>query len=291
MIQTDNARRFIFDDADVRGNFVRLQESYQNITNPHQYPAAVQTLLGEFLVAALLLSDTIKFEGRLTLQAKSSGPIKLLMAEATHNGDTRGIVQMAEGSPRADDVEFKSLFQNGILAVTVEPLVGQRYQSIVPLVGDDLASCLDHYFQQSEQLGTLIQLAVDETRAAGMLIQQLPKQVEPDTRKREDHWALISVLGNTLTPEELLGQPNDVILRRLFNEQNIRLLTEKPVRFFCSCSEERMGRALISLGAEELGQLFAEQDELELVCEFFARKYQFDATTLTRMLTGDEPAH
>jgi len=172
----DSSTRFVFVDADVRGNIVRLGDSFKQMTAPHDYPHEVQELLGEFLAAALLLSDTIKFEGRLTLQANGQGNIRLLMAEATHEGAVRGIAQLEEAAPANAfmDKNLLQLLSGGTLTVTVEARGRERYQSIVPLLGETLAECLESYFQQSEQLNTFITLSADSTQATGMLIQQLP---------------------------------------------------------------------------------------------------------------------
>jgi molecular chaperone Hsp33 len=286
---TDRSSRFLFNDADIRGSFVRLEESLKEVTQRHRYAEPLQNLLGEFLVAALLLSNTIKFKGRLTLQAKGDGPVKTMMAEATHDGKTRGIIQLNEDADETAD--FNAMFGNGVLAVTIEPMEGERYQSLVPLQGDTLASCLEHYFLQSEQLGTLIHLTANSDRAAGMLLQQLPSQLVRDAGKREQHWQTVNILGNTLTHEELLVKENQTILHQLFSNEDIQLLADEPISFYCSCSEERMAKALISLGGKELDQLFSEDPILELVCEFCGNTYSFDAPALTVWLMGDESAH
>lgn len=291
MNHPDTSVRFLFEEADIRGNFVRLQGSLNDITRIHDYPAAVNEQLGEFLVAALLLSNTIKFEGRLTLQITGTGPISVLMAEATNDGKTRGIARLKEGVEPAGD--FKSLFAGGTLAVTVEPTVGQRYQSLVPLQGENLAECLEHYFQQSEQLGTQIHLAAEPEsgEAAGLLLQQLPAQLVNDKKRRLDQWETVSVLADTLTRPELLSKDNPTILRQLFAEDRIKLYEPSAVQFHCSCSEQRMAGALVSLGAQELADLFAETATLELSCEFCGTSYEFDTDSLTHWLQGDEPLH
>ena len=216
----DSSTRFVFVDADVRGNIVRLGDSFKQMTAPHDYPREVQELQGEFLAAALLLSDTIKFEGRLTLQANGQGDIRLLMAEATHEGAVRGIAQLEEAAP-ANAFKDKNLLQllsdgklsGGTLTVTVEARGRERYQSIVPLLGETLAECLESYFQQSEQLNTFIRLSANSTQATGMLIQQLPVQMEQDRAQRADRWQTIRVLAGTITGAELMAEANSVLLQ------------------------------------------------------------------------------
>ena len=299
----DSSTRFVFVDADVRGNIVRLGDSFKQMTASHDYPSEVQELLGEFLAAALLLSDIIKFEGRLTLQANGQGNIRLLMAEATHEGAVRGIAQLEDAAP-ADAFRDKNLLQllsgskpsegklvGGTLTVTVEALGRERYQSIVPLLGETLAECLESYFQQSEQLNTFIRLSADSNQASGMLIQQLPVQMEQDLAQRADRWQTIRVLAGTITGAELIAKANSVVLQHLFVEENIQIFDATSVQFQCGCSEQRMAGALVSLGESELASLFEQHQTLALTCEFCGAHYDIDNKKLMRLVTEGVKPH
>ena len=299
----DSSTRFVFVDADVRGNIVRLGDSFKQMTASHDYPSEVQELLGEFLAAALLLSDIIKFEGRLTLQANGQGNIRLLMAEATHEGAVRGIAQLEEAAP-ANAFKDKNLLQllsgskpsegklvGGTLTVTVEALGRERYQSIVPLLGETLAECLESYFQQSEQLNTFIRLSADSNQASGMLIQQLPVQMEQDLAQRADRWQTIRVLAGTITGAELIAKANSVLLQHLFVEENIQIFDATSVQFQCGCSEQRMAGALVSLGESELASLFEQHQTLALTCEFCGAHYDIDNKKLMRLGTEGVKPH
>jgi len=299
----DSSTRFVFVDADVRGNIVRLGDSFKQMTASHDYPSEVQELLGEFLAAALLLSDIIKFEGRLTLQANGQGNIRLLMAEATHEGAVRGIAQLEDAAP-ADAFRDKNLLQllsgskpsegklvGGTLTVTVEALGRERYQSIVPLLGETLAECLESYFQQSEQLNTFIRLSADSNQASGMLIQQLPVQMEQDLAQRADRWQTIRVLAGTITGAELIAKANSVLLQHLFVEENIQIFDATSVQFQCGCSEQRMAGALVSLGESELASLFEQHQTLALTCEFCGAHYDIDNKKLVQLVTEGVKPH
>ena len=294
----DSSTRFVFVDADVRGNIVRLGDSFKQMTAPHDYPREVQELLGEFLAAALLLSDTIKFEGRLTLQANGKGNVRLLMAEATHEGAVRGIAQLEEAVPASvfKDKNLRQLLSEnqlsvGTLTVTVEAKGRERYQSIVPLQGETLAECLESYFQQSEQLNTFIRLSANSTQATGMLIQQLPVQMEQDLAQRADRWQTIQVLAGTITEAELKTDANVVLLQHLFADEKIQMFGETSVRFECSCSEQRMAGALVSLGELELASLFQEHQTLALTCEFCGANYNIDDKKLMQLVTEGVKPH
>lgn len=290
---TDGLTRFVFTQADIRGTIVRLEDSLQQLMSLHQYPPEIQQLLGEFLVASLLLSDTIKFEGHLTLQVNGRGRVHLLMAEATHEGHVRGIARLDDTT--ADDawsgLSLRELLDNGTLTVTIDARGRERYQSIVPLEGETLGDCLTSYFQQSEQLNTQIFLAAGETGAAGMLIQQLPVQVEQNLAQRNDRWETVQTLAATLTVGEMLQDANEVLIRHLFAEENIRVFPPSPVSFQCSCSEERMAGALVSIGEQELTTMFREQSTLEMVCEFCGTQYLIDEEKLVQLATQGAHLH
>lgn len=278
----DTSHRFMFQESDVRGCIVQLDSSYRSVVAGHNYPPAIQQLLGEFCVASLLLNATIKYEGRLILQVRSDGPVRLLMVEASHDRKIRGIVRLAEdGDLISEDLEV--LFPGGTMAVTIEPEVGERYQSLVRLTGTSLAACIEHYFEQSEQLNTLMRLVSGPSRAAGMLVQQMPPQRVTDAVARERQWEHLAVVGRTIADAELDSLEVALILRRLYGEEDILLLPSEPVEFACSCSEQRMARALVSLGAEELASLFEETPTVTLDCEFCRAHYSFGQAQLIEL--------
>jgi len=292
--------RFIFEDTDIRGDLVRLHESYREILHVHDYPEAVADLLGEFLVASVLLSSTIKFEGRLVLQIRSQGKIPLLMVEATSEKKIRGIARLAtvasdDGLERDVDItqadDFTALFDKGTLVVIVDPLEGDQYQSVVPLEGDSLDACLTHYFAQSEQLGTTLKLAADGTNAAGFLLQQLPAQEVQDVKERELEWQHHLLLGKTVKAEELLELDAQVLLQRLFGEETIRVITTNTVKYECSCSAQRTARALVILDPEELESLFIELGSISMHCEFCLTAYEFSRQSLAELVRGDVTTH
>jgi molecular chaperone Hsp33 len=284
------SQRFIFDKADIRGDLVRLDTTYQDILSAQQYPEVVANLLGEFLVAGILLGATIKFKGRLILQVKSQGLIPLLMVEVTHDRKVRGIARTAD-ELTTSDVEFDQLFLDGSMAVTIEPDEGERYQSLVPLDGDNLSICLEHYFAQSEQLNTSISLTAYEGRAAGMLLQQLPKQLIEDEAQREEQWQRASILGSTVKPDELVSLEPQSILWRLFSEDAIKLLPVDDVEFKCSCNAERTAGAMLALDPAELESIFEEDETIRVNCEFCQQDYEFTRESVAELVREGTTTH
>lgn len=140
----------------------------------------MQKLLGELLVATSLLTATLKFEGSITVQLQGDGPVRLAVINGDHNQQLRGVARY-EGELPTDD-KLQSLVGNGQLVITITPEEGERYQGIIALEADTLATCLEQYFAQSEQLATRLWIRTGhhqgQPRAAGILLQELPARSE-----------------------------------------------------------------------------------------------------------------
>ncbi len=279
--QDDSSSRYLLEEADIRGEVVRLRQSFREIVDLHQYPPGVSRLLGECLAASVLLANTLKFEGRLILQSRSSGQLPLLMAECDSALQVRAI---ARGAREATATEFDQLLGGGQLAITVDPARGRRYQGIVPLGGGSLSASLQHYFEQSEQLNTWLHLACDGERAAGLLLQQLPPELVTDPAERAAQWDQARALAQTLQPGELLELPAADLLLRLYGELPVRLFAPRPVAFRCSCSRERTLEALSALGAAEVEALLREERVITMDCEFCNQQYRFERGDLDDLL-------
>ena len=283
---TDFTQRFLFDDSDVRGEMVVLTQSYAQVLAKHPYPQPVAQLLGELLAAAALLLGTLKFEGLMVLQARSSGPVPLLMVECSSEGELRGIARYHAEQVRAD-AGLSDLMPEGLLAITVEPRSGQRYQSLVDMDGATLADCLSNYFATSEQLPTRFWLNADGQRARGLLLQHLPADRLPDAEAREASWQHVVTLADTLTAEELLGLDNPTLLHRLYHEEQLRLFEPRTLQFRCSCSRERSANALVSLGQADAELLLRENaGSVVIDCQFCNERYAFDAADIAQLFAG-----
>ncbi|KII38336.1 Hsp33 family molecular chaperone HslO [Pseudomonas fluorescens] len=286
LADTDFTQRFIFDDSDTRGELVALERSYAEVLAKHPYPEPVAQLLGELMAAASLLVGTLKFDGLLILQARSEGPIPLLMIECSSEREIRGLARY-DAEQIAPDATLADLMPNGDLTLTVDPTVGQRYQGIVDLDGETLSECFTNYFVMSQQVGTRFKLFADGRRARGMLLQQLPADRLKDEEERADSWQHITALASTLTADELLSLDNETVLHRLYHEEQVRLFDVQNLSFRCSCSRERSGNALVSLGLEDAQALVEERGgEVEIDCQFCNQRYLFDAADIAQLFAG-----
>ncbi|MEI2456325.1 MULTISPECIES: Hsp33 family molecular chaperone HslO [Lysobacter] len=270
----DRLTRFMIEGAGVRGVRVHLHDTWRQIRERAEYPAAAAELLGEAAAAAALFTGHAKVDGRLSVQLRGDGALRTLFAECTSAGTLRGIVQLAEDGG-AVSRDLRELGSEAMLAITIENpgLHGRepvRYQGLVALESDSLAGAFEGYFRQSEQLPTRLLLAADEHQAAGLMLQKLPGDQGDD-----DGWARVGALFDTLRAGELLALPTATLLTRLFHEDGVQVLGGKPLGFACSCSRERVEAMLVSLGREEADAAAAE-GEARVRCEFCGQSYRFD---------------
>lgn len=283
--QSDNLQRFIFDNAPVRGEWVHLQDTWQQVLSQRDYPKAVQNLLGELMAAAALLAATVKIEGRLVLQLKSAGPLSLLMVECTSNDTLRAFAQW-DGEIE-DDAELLQITGEGNLAITIEVEgAKQPYQGVVALKGDSIANVLETYFQQSEQLDTKIWLSADDKSAAGLFLQQLPSE-EQASHNDEENWSRLSQLASTVTSAELLELSVVTLLHRLFHEEECRLLASTDLTFSCNCSRGRVADTIGLLGKHDALDLVEAQGSIEVACEFCNEHYNFDKVDVALIFADD----
>ena len=281
----DTLTRFLLPAAGVRGVAVRLDAAWDAVAGRADYPPAARELLGEAAAAAVLFTGHTKVDGRLSIQIRGERGLRTLFAECTAAGTVRGIVQLTEGQDAPRDL--RDLGRDALLAITIEnpgldPREPQRYQSLVGLDASRLAEAFEDYFRQSEQLPTRLLLAADGGRAGGLMLQKLPGDEGDD-----DGWNRVGALFDTLAEGELLATPVPVLLHRLFHEESPQVLTERPVRFGCSCSRERVASMLQSLGQEEAVAALAD-GVAEVRCEFCGQQYRFTPPQIEELF--DHPA-
>ena len=288
-MNTDQLQRYSFTSANVRGEMVQLQSSFADVISTTAYPHPVQQLLGEMLAAATLLTATLKFEGEISLQIQSQGLIKYAIVDATDTQQVRGIARWDE-TVTEWPTSFPELFAQGVLAITITPKKGERYQGLVGLTNTSLAECLQDYFEQSEQLATKVLLFADpdvsNPKAAGMLLQVLPESSAATVVSAQSAFNELAILTDTITQEEILSLDARTILHRLYHEHDVELFEPKPVSFGCTCSKERSAQALKNIEKQELLSIVAEQGQIEMDCQYCHAQYVFDAMDVETIHAG-----
>lgn len=277
----DALYRFMLENADTRGEWVHLDDSWQEVLKRTDYPDIVRTILGEAFAAVALLSATIKHKGSLILQIRSNGPVHLLVVQATPEGHLRGL---ARWSSEPTETGLKNIFGAGHIAITMEATTdNERYQGIIALEGEKLSDALGEYFKRSEQLPTRLWLTSNADSCAGMLLQRLPAQ-----QHNEEDWARVNALLDTLTPEELLNTEPAELIYRLFHEESPRLFDPNMLRFHCNCNLGKIENTIKSLGQDEADAIVAEQGAIEVNCEFCNSRYRLDSVDVARLFAGIE---
>jgi molecular chaperone Hsp33 len=278
---SDSLRRFLLESTPVRGEIVHLDATWRAVLERRKYPAPLEKLLGEMMAAAALLSATLKFEGSLIMQMQGSGPVQLLVVEATSQNTLRATAKWEGELPEGN---VRALLGDGRFVISIVPESGrQTYQGIVAMEGDSIAEVLEHYMAQSEQLETRLWLASDSQQAGGLLLQKLPSEPIMDA----DAWNRAIRLGSTIRREELLALPATEIIRRLYHEEDVRVFDSRPVAFRCSCSRQRVASMLRMLGHDEVRSIIEEQKSVEVDCEFCGRHYSFDAVDAEQVFAAE----
>ena len=172
----DKLYRYLFQNRAVRGEWVRLNQSFVDTLNTHHYPTAVRNLLGEMLVATSLLTATLKFNGNITVQIQGDGPLRLALVNGNDQQQLRALARV-EGAID-DNMSLQQMIGKGVLVITIAPTEGERYQGVIALDKPTITECLEDYFVRSEQLQTQLIIRTGEYEgqptAAGMLLQVMP---------------------------------------------------------------------------------------------------------------------
>ncbi|HET6538501.1 MAG TPA: Hsp33 family molecular chaperone HslO [Sphingopyxis sp.] len=285
-IYFDQPLIFTISERDVRGRFVRLGPVLKEILSAHQYPPVAEKLLAEALVLTVVLGSTLKDDdSQMTLQAqKGGGPVELLVCDY-RGGELRGYLKFdADRLAKLDmNASLPELFGEGFLAITFDQAATkERYQGIVPLEGASIASAAEHYFEQSEQIPSLIRLAVGHDAdqncvAGGMMLQYLPEgevgRERLETRQDRPEWAHALAIGATVSDEELTDPTvsMETLAWRLFHEDEVRVVKGTAVHRACRCDEEHVKSVLAQFPESERLDMADENGVILVDCAFCSK--------------------
>ena len=238
--------------------------------------------LGRTLAAASMMGNALKEEdASLTLQIKGGGPLGTILAVSDARGNVRGYVQQPHVDlPLRSDGKLDvggAVGSEGTLTVIKDLCMKEPYVGSVQLLGGEIAEDLAAYFVESEQIPTACALGVLVDRdqsvkaAGGYIIQLLPGAGEDTIAKVEGGVMAAGAVTALLTEND----DPEALLRRVLSDFAVEILETSPVAYRCYCTRERVERALISLGAEELEKIVAEQGGCELTCQFCDAVYRY----------------
>jgi molecular chaperone Hsp33 len=282
----DQVLGFTIPDRHARGRVVRLGPTLETVLSAHDYPPAIKHLLAEALVLTVLMASLLKEEeSQLTMQAQAKGgPVDLLVCDYLR-GAIRGYVshdpEMARAA--ATSPKLESLFGEGYLAITFDlASSGERYQGIVPLEGTSLTRSCERYFAQSEQVPTLLRVAVrsegSHCVAGGLLVQHFPDGEEGRERLhvKDDHpdWEHVAVMAGSTRHDELVdaGLPLEDLLMRLFHEEReVRVEPLSNVSRGCRCTVEHYQSVLARFPEDQRAEMRDEDGTIPVDCAFCSK--------------------
>jgi len=311
----DTVLPFQLDNSDVRGRVARLDVALESVLKQHEYPPQIEALVAEATLLTALIGQTIKLRWKLSLQIRGDGPVTMIATDyygPTEDGEPARVRAYA-GYDREADLSGAAPFDligKGFFAILIDQGEGMvPYQGITPIAGKSLSDCAETYFAQSEQLPTRFQLSFGKTtlpgesamwRAGGVMLQMMPK-ASPSVQGEDgtgdgglladqdlldgdegENWNRVNLLLDTVEGEELLGPdvaPTDLLIR-LFHEEQPRVFDPQPIRFGCTCSEERVRQSLSIYEAEDIAEMTTEDGVLTADCQFCGAHYVLDPTTL-----------
>ncbi len=294
----DVIQPFQLDESSLRGRCVRLGPTLDEILKPHDYPNPIAHLVAENMTLALLLSSMLKYEGLFTLQIRGDGPVSLLVADVMSDGRVRACAHFDEerleharqqlAGLKAEESSRNHLAQylgKGYIVFTVEQGENaQPYQGIVELRGASLVDCVQHYFNQSEQIDTGIKMAIgqrdDKWRGGGVMLQRIPQEggrgLESKSNLDADDWRRAMILMESATEDELLDAAlhSNVLLMRLFHEEGVRVFSGHGVEKFCRCNAEKVVSMLGMMSVEDLDYMEID-GQISMKCEFCSKEYSY----------------
>lgn len=298
---------FAVTPLDVRGRLVRLGPELDTLLANHGYPDEVARAVGEAAALTALLGTALKFDGRFQLQTRSDGVIDMLVVDFDAPDRLRAFarfdVDRLQGARAAGEAGPAALLGKGHLAFTIDQGADMsRYQGLVALEGQGLEAAAHEYFLRSEQIPTLVRLAVAEIlgaagrwRAGGLILQFLPDSPErrrmsdlppgdapagalEDAFREDDAWTEARALAATVEDHELVD-PNlssDRLLYRLFHERGVTVYEHSALRHACRCSRDGIQTMLRGFTPQERRDMVGEDGRIGVTCEFCGVKRDFD---------------
>ena len=311
----DTVLPFTLDRSDIRGRLARLDGVLDQVLEQHDYPPVVEAMVAEAALLTALIGQTIDLRWKLSLQIRGDGPIRLIATDyygPTSEGEPARMRAYASYDAEKLDLEGDGFTQigKGFFAILIDQGKGMTpYQGITPLAGGRLSACAETYFAQSEQLPTRFELTYGRAqepgkpqswRAGGIMLQHMPKASPLMAKKTSDadepllqatdllddddaeNWTRANALLDTVEEMELIGPslpPTDLLVR-LFHEETPIAYDPQPVRFGCTCSEERVRQSMSIYSAKDLAHMTKEDGTLTADCQFCGAHYVMDPGTL-----------
>ena len=310
----DTVLPFQLDASGIRGRVARLDGVLDQVLKQHAYPSVIEALVAEMAVLTALIGQTIKLRWKLSLQVRGKGAARLIATDyygPTEEGEPARIRAYASYDAERLDPAASPFSQigEGYFAVMLDQGEGMLpYQGFTPIAGGSLSSCAESYFAQSEQIPTRFQLAFGESaepgrpmhwRAGGIMLQHMPAvggvAAEQGSGEggllthadilggaQSEDWNRANLLLDTVEELEMIGPsvtPSDLLVR-LFHEESPRVFDAQPVRFGCSCNEDKVRNTMSIYSQKDIAKMTTEAGVVTADCQFCGAHYEMDPKTL-----------
>jgi len=321
----DTVLPFQLDASGIRGRVARLDGVLDQVLKKHAYPSVIEALVAEMALLTALIGQAVKLRWKLSLQVRGKGPARLIATDyygPTEDGEPARIRAYASyDADRLDPTATPfSQIGEGYFAVMIDQGEGMvPYQGFTPIAGGSLSDCAQTYFAQSEQIPTRFALAFGESaepgrplhwRAGGIMLQHMPSigGVAAEQGSGEggllthadilggaesENWNRANLLLDTVEELEMIGPsvtPTDLLVR-LFHEESPRVFDAQPVRFGCSCSEDKVRNTMSIYSQKDIAKMTTEAGIVTADCQFCGAHYEMDPKTLgfEAKASGDIP--
>ncbi len=270
----NSIERFLFDNHGVRGEITRLKTPFEDLIKDDQ-PDCVKKIMMELAVSSVLVASTLKDGSEIMVQIRGGkeAPLKYALINIRQDLSFYGSCALKENSVVANEASIYDLCgKDGILALSVFPENGVKWQGIVALNNQSIGATLEDYFKDSQQLPTrfFISTDLDGKQSGGIMLQIIP-EIDDNLNSLEH----LSVLAATLSQNELFNLPLNESLGRLFAHEETKVFGEKEVQFKCICSKSRCENALMQLSPEELKSMTEDKEGTSMTCQHCGKTYNF----------------
>ncbi|QPC47995.1 Hsp33 family molecular chaperone HslO [Mangrovibacillus cuniculi] len=277
-------------DGQIRAYAASTTEAVSEAQRRHYTWPTASAALGRSMTAGVIMGSMLKGDHKLTVKVEGGGPIGAIIVDADAHGHVRGYVTHPLTHVELNEhgkLDVRGVVgTNGYLSVVKDIGLRDNFTGQVPIVSGELGDDFTYYFAVSEQVpssvgvGVLVNPDNSILAAGGFIIQVLPGTTDETISKIEEHISTMEpvskLIERGLTPEE--------ILETILGKENVKFLETQPVTFRCTCSKERFGNAIISLGSEEIQEIIDTEGQAEAQCHFCNEKYVFIKEELEELL-------
>lgn len=256
----------------------------------HNTSPVATAALGRLLTAGAMMGSMSKNETDLTtLQIKCSGPIGGLMVTADGAANVKGYVNHPNVILPANSkgkLDVGGALDLGVLSVIKDIGLKEPYVGQTQLVSGEIAEDLTYYFATSEQVPSSVALGVlmnhENTvqQAGGFIIQMMPFAedglIDALEERLNNFSSITTLLNQGVTPEAMMEQ--------LFEGYDLHIMEQIPTGYHCNCSRDRVYRAVMSIGKNDIQEMIADNKPIEVNCHFCGKHYVFDVDDLKTML-------